>query len=95
MGAEIRLVDIPLAEEFVTPLHRVAGRPDRRPVLHSPSVVSMGNPHADLLADDVNAYATPAAWPLENHPVSRARQYHWRISSSRSQTTIRTWEGVD
>jgi hypothetical protein len=39
-------------------------------VLHSPSVVSMGNPHAIFWVDDVNAYDLERFGPLlENHPI--------------------------
>ena len=52
--------------------------PIDKPILHSPSVVSMGNPHAIFWVDDVNAYDLAKFGPmLENHPMfPRARQHH-------------------
>ena len=71
--------DIPLAEEFRdTRYIELQVGPIDAPILHSPSVVSMGNPHAIFWVDDVNAYDLARFGPLlENHPdFSRARQYH-------------------
>ena len=44
--------------------------PIDKPILHSPSVVSMGNPHAIFWVDDVNAYDLGKIGPLlEHHPI--------------------------
>ncbi len=49
--------EIPLAEEFRdTRAIELQIGPIDKPVLHSPSVVNMGNPHAVFWVDDVNAY---------------------------------------
>ena len=49
--------EIPLAEEFRdTRAIELQIGPIDKPVLHSPSAVSMGNPHAIFWVDDVNAY---------------------------------------
>src|SRR6202171_4867589 len=49
--------DIPLAEEFRdTRSIELQIGPIDAPVLHTPSAVSMGNPHAIFWVDDVNAY---------------------------------------
>ena len=58
MGAdEIHLERDPLAEEFRdTRAIELQIGPIDKPVLHSPSVVNMGNPHAVFWVDDVNAY---------------------------------------
>ena len=87
--------DIPLAEAF----HNTRGielqiGPIDDPVLHSPSVVNVGNPHAIFWVDDVNAYDLASFGPLlENHPVFPERA---NISlanvTSREAVTIRTWE---
>jgi len=63
--------DIPLAEEFRdTRYIELQVGPIDAPVLHSPSVVSMGNPHAIFWVDDVNAYDLARFGPLlENHPI--------------------------
>src|SRR6266478_4055629 len=70
--------DIPLAEEF----------------RDTPSVVSMGNPHAIFWVDDVNAYDLARFGPLlENHPIfpERANITLAHIVD-RDHITIRTWE---
>ena len=49
--------EIPLAEEFRdTRAIELQIGPIDKPILHSPSVVNMGNPHAIFWVDDVNAY---------------------------------------
>ena len=64
--------DIPLAEEFAdtTGIELQIG-PIDAPVLHTPSVVSMGNPHAVFwVKDDVWSYALDRFGALlENHPI--------------------------
>ncbi|MGQ3360280.1 MAG: diaminopimelate epimerase [Phreatobacter sp.] len=63
--------DIPLAEEFRdTRAIELQIGPIDAPVLHSPSVVSMGNPHAIFWVDDPYAHDLPKIGPmLENHPI--------------------------
>ena len=64
--------DIPLAEEFRdTRMIELQIGPIDAPVLHSPSVVSMGNPHAIFWVDrDVWSYELDRFGPmLENHPI--------------------------
>jgi diaminopimelate epimerase len=63
--------EIPLAEEFRdTRAIELQIGPIDKPVLHSPSVVSMGNPHAIFWVDDVHAHDLPRLGPLlENHPI--------------------------
>ena len=68
--------------------------PIDKPVLHTPSVVSMGNPHAIFWVDDVNAYDLERFGPLlENHPIfpERANITLAHIIS-RDHIIIRTWE---
>ncbi len=62
--------EIPLSEEFRdTRAIELQIGPIDKPILHSPSVVSMGNPHAIFWVDDVNAYDLTKIGPLlENHP---------------------------
>ena len=88
--------DIPLAEEFHdTRMIELQIGPIDAPVLHSPSVVSMGNPHAIFwVEDDVWAYDMERFGPmLENPPIfpERANITIARILS-RSEMVIRTWE---
>jgi diaminopimelate epimerase len=64
--------DIPLAEEFAdTRKIELQIGPIDQPVLHSPSVMSIGNPHATFwVTQDVWSYALDRFGPmLENHPI--------------------------
>lgn len=87
---------IPLAEEFAdtTGIELQIG-PIDAPVLHTPSVVSMGNPHATFwVKDDVWSYALDRFGPLlENHPIFPERA---NISIARvmapDHIVLRTWE---
>ncbi|HWJ88146.1 MAG TPA: diaminopimelate epimerase [Pelagibacterium sp.] len=63
--------DIPLAEPFAdtTGIELQVG-PIDHPVLHTPSVVSMGNPHAIFWVADPDAHDLGRLGPLlENHPI--------------------------
>jgi diaminopimelate epimerase len=87
--------DIPLAEEFrdTRGIELQIG-PIDAPILHTPSVVSMGNPHAIFWVDDVQAYDLARFGPLlENHPIfpERANITLAHIVD-RDHITIRTWE---
>ena len=88
--------DIPLAEEFydTTRIELQIG-PIDAPVLHSPSVASMGNPHAIFWVDrDVNSYDLHRFGPmLENHPVfpERANITLAQVVSP-DHVIVRTWE---
>jgi diaminopimelate epimerase len=87
--------EIPLAEEFRdTRTIELQIGPIDRPILHTPSAVSMGNPHAIFWVDDVDAYDLAKIGPLlENHPIFPQRANitiaHVR---SREHIAIRTWE---
>jgi diaminopimelate epimerase len=87
--------DIPLAEEFRdTRYIELQIGPIDAPILHSPSAVNMGNPHAIFWVDNVNAYDLPRFGPLlENHPIfpERANITLAHIVD-RGHITIRTWE---
>ncbi|BCH13941.1 MULTISPECIES: diaminopimelate epimerase [unclassified Mesorhizobium] len=88
--------DIPLAEEFRdTRMIELQVGPIDAPVLHSPSVVSMGNPHAVFWVDrDVWSYELDRFGPLlENHPIfpERANITIARVTSPETMV-IRTWE---
>ena len=88
--------DIPLAEEFRdTRAIELQIGPIDAPVLHSPSVASMGNPHAIFWVDqDVWSYDLEKFGPLlENHPLfpERANITIARVTG-RDAMTIRTWE---
>lgn len=88
--------DIPLSEPFAdtTRIEMQVG-PIDAPVLHSPSVASMGNPHATFWVDsDVWSYALDRFGPmLEHHPL-----FPERCNISLAQVVapdhiiLRTWE---
>jgi diaminopimelate epimerase len=87
--------DIPLAEEFRdTRYIELQIGPIDSPILHSPSVVSMGNPHAIFWVEDVNAYDLERFGPLlENHPIFPERaNITLAHVVDRDHITIRTWE---
>ena len=87
--------EIPLAEEFAdTRKIELQIGPIDNPILHSPSVASMGNPHAVFWVDDVNAYDLAKIGPLlEHHPVFPERANITICSvKSRDHIIIRTWE---
>jgi len=87
--------DIPLAEEFRdTRAIELQIGPIDKPILHSPSAVSMGNPHAIFWVDDVDAYDLGKIGPLlERHPIfpERANISLARVVS-RERIIVRTWE---
>ncbi|WP_075291787.1 diaminopimelate epimerase [Pararhizobium arenae] len=87
---------IPLSEEFHdTSRIELQIGPIDAPVLHSPSVMSMGNPHAIFWVDrDVMSFDLERFGPLlENHPMfpERANITLAQVTSPTSMTT-RTWE---
>ncbi len=87
--------DIPLAEEFRdTRAIELQVGPIDAPVLHSPSAVNMGNPHAIFWVDDVDAHDLARIGPmLEHHPI-----FPERANISLAQVTgpesliLRVWE---
>jgi diaminopimelate epimerase len=87
--------DIPLAEEFRdTRSIELQIGPIDAPILHTPSAVSMGNPHAIFWVDDVDAYDLGRFGPLlENHPIfpERANITLAHIVD-RDHIAMRTWE---
>lgn len=87
--------DIPLAEPFRDTRHiELQIGPIDAPVLHSPSVVNVGNPHAIFWVDDIDAHDIGRFGPmLENHPIfpERANISIAQVTSDRS-LRLRTWE---
>lgn len=87
--------EIPLSEEFRdTRAIELQIGPIDDPVLHSPSVVNVGNPHAIFWVDDVEAHDLERFGPLlENHPLFPERA---NISLaqvvSRDKIILKTWE---
>jgi diaminopimelate epimerase len=87
--------EIPLAEEFPdTRAIELEIGPRGAPILHSPSVVSMGNPHAIFWVDDPNAFDLQKLGPLlENHPMFPERaNITLAAVPARDHLVIRTWE---
>jgi len=96
MGApRFKWNEIPLAEEFYdTRAIELQIGPIDKPILHSPSAVSMGNPHVVFWVDDVNAYDLGKIGPLlENHPIfpDRANVSLAQVVSP-ERLIVRTWE---
>ncbi|MFL6822957.1 MAG: diaminopimelate epimerase [Xanthobacteraceae bacterium] len=87
--------EIPLAKKFEdTRVIDLRIGPIEEPILHSPSVVSMGNPHVIFWVDDVASYDLRKIGPLvENHPIfpERANVSLAQVAS-REHLVIRTWE---
>ena len=87
--------EIPLAEPFQdTRAIELQIGPIDNPILHSPSVVNVGNPHAVFWVNDVAAYDLGRFGPmLENHPLfpERANISLAEITSP-TAITVRTWE---
>ena len=87
--------EIPLAEPFHdTRAIELQIGPIEAPVLHSPSAVNVGNPHAVFWVDDVEAYDLGRLGPLlENHPMfpERANISLAHVASG-TELRVRTWE---
>ncbi|MGH6923119.1 MAG: diaminopimelate epimerase, partial [Propylenella sp.] len=87
--------EIPLAEEFRdTRAVELQIGPIEAPVLHSPSVANIGNPHAIFWVDDVWAHDLARFGPmLEHHPLfpERANISLAHVAAP-DRITLRTWE---
>ncbi|MEA2937624.1 MAG: diaminopimelate epimerase [Alphaproteobacteria bacterium] len=87
--------EIPLAEEFRdTRAIELQIGPLDKPILHSPSAVNMGNPHAIFWVEDVDVYELGKIGPLlEYHPMFPERaNISLAAVKSRTHIVIRTWE---
>ncbi len=87
--------EIPLAREFAdTRAIDLRYGPPGAPLLHSPSAVSMGNPHAIFWVDDPGAYDLATIGPaLEHDPIFPERaNITLAAIPSRERIVIRTWE---
>jgi diaminopimelate epimerase len=91
----LRWDEIPLRDPFQdTRYIELQIGPIDDPILHSPSVVSMGNPHAVFWVDDVDAYDLGRIGPmLENHPIfpERANVSLAQVVSP-EHIVLRVWE---
>jgi len=85
--------EIPLAREMQD-TRAIDLKVDGVPSLHSPSMVSMGNPHAIFWVDDPQAYDLHAIGPrLEHDPLFPERaNITLAATPTRDRVVIRTWE---
>ncbi len=87
--------DIPLSEEFRdTRMIELQIGPIDAPLLHSPSVVNVGNPHCIFWVKDIGAHDLERFGPmLENHPMfpERANISLAHVTSP-SELTLKVWE---
>ena len=87
--------EIPLSEPFHDTKHiELQVGPIDDPVLHSPSVVNVGNPHCIFFVDDVDAHDLARFGPmLEHHPLfpERANISLAEVTAPRA-LRLRTWE---
>jgi len=87
--------EIPLAEPFHdTRAIELQIGPIDEPILHSPSAVNMGNPHAIFWVADVHAYDLSRIGPLlENHPIFPDRaNISLAVVHGPDHLIVRTWE---
>lgn len=86
--------DIPLAEEFfdTTGIELQIG-PIDDPVLHTPSVVNVGNPHAVFWVDDPERFELERFGPLlEMHPMFPQGANISLAAVDGDHITVRVWE---
>jgi diaminopimelate epimerase len=87
--------EIPLRDRFLdTRKIELQIGPIDAPILHTPSAVNMGNPHAIFWVDEIEAYDLARFGPLlENHPIFPERA---NISlahvASRAHIALKVWE---
>ncbi len=95
MGApKLRWDQIPIAEEMDTRQIELQIGPIDDPILHSPGVVNVGNPHCIFWVDDVETYDLENIGPmLEHHPVfpQRANISLAHVISP-EDITLKVWE---
>jgi diaminopimelate epimerase len=87
--------EVPLAEPFFdTRRIELQIGPIDHPILHSPSAVSMGNPHAVFWVENVEAYDLGKIGPLlEHHPIfPEGANISLARVNSREHLIVRTWE---
>ena len=91
----LRWDEIPLSEEFQdTRAIELEVGPLGDPIMHSPAVVNVGNPHAVFFVEDVDAIDLGRIGPmLEHHPLFPERA-NISVAEVLSPThiRIRTWE---
>jgi diaminopimelate epimerase len=87
--------DIPLAEQFAdTRYIELQVGPIEAPLIHSPSVVNVGNPHCIFWVDDLDVVNLAKVGPMiEHHPLFPERTNVTLANVvSRDHAIIRVWE---
>ena len=87
--------DIPLSEAFADTRHiEMQYGPIDHPLIHSPSVVNVGNPHCIFWVDDLDVVDLGRAGPmLENHPLFPERaNISFAKVVARDHIILRVWE---
>jgi diaminopimelate epimerase len=87
--------DIPLSEPFADTRHiELQYGPIDAPLIHSPSVVNVGNPHCIFWVDDLDVVDLSRAGPmLENHPLFPERaNISFAKVVSRDHIILKVWE---
>lgn len=87
--------DIPLSEPFADTRHiEMQYGPIDHPLIHSPSVVNVGNPHCIFWVDDLDVVDLGRAGPmLENHPLFPERaNISFAKVVARDHIILRVWE---
>lgn len=87
--------EIPLSEPFQdTRFIELQVGPIEAPLIHSPAVVNMGNPHAIFFVDDLNVVDLGKVGPmLEHHPLfpERANITLAKVTA-KDEVVIKVWE---
>lgn len=87
--------DIPLSEKFADTRHiELQVGPIDRPLIHSPSVVNVGNPHCIFWVDDLDVVDLAKVGPMiEHHPLfpERCNVTLARIVA-KDHAIVRVWE---
>ena len=87
--------DIPLSEPFADTRHiELQYGPIDHPLIHSPSVVNVGNPHCIFWVEDLDVVDLSRAGPmLENHPLFPERaNISFAKVIARDHIILRVWE---
>ena len=87
--------DIPLSEPFADTRHiELQYGPIDAPLIHSPSVVNVGNPHCIFWVDDLDVVDLGRAGPmLENHPLFPERaNISFAKVVARDHVILKVWE---
>ncbi len=87
--------DIPLSEPFADTRHiELQYGPIDNPLIHSPSVVNVGNPHCIFWVDDLDVLDLGRAGPmLENHPLFPERaNISFAKVVARDHVLLKVWE---